>query len=110
MYNIYKFTETSKDLKDLEDSNIFIAVMDAEKGNLKALKNMFAPFSFGIDNLLQGIYKLQGWAFDIRKYCKKYLVKFRYSNYYSTYYAINKTCLYNAFGKYNIIDIIEYKK
>ena len=104
----YKFTQTEKELKELEGSRIYNAMLEAERGNLKPLKEMYIRFSFGSEYLIKGYYKLQGWLFDVESYCKTYLVKLRGSDSYREYKAPNKTCLYNVLGgRYYVIDILE---
>ena len=104
----YKFTDTNKKIEDLKDSQIYIAIEQAENGNLKLLKELYKS-SFGCDNLLKGYYKLLGWKFDIKKYCKRFLIKYKNSDIFHEYYAPNKTTLYNAFyiTKSRIAEIIE---
>ena len=61
--------------------------------------------NFGNDNLRkEGIYKLNGWAFDFRPFMKRYLVN-QYGQ-WQEYYAPNKSLLRKStYGK--ITEIIE---
>lgn len=105
----YKFTNTNVELNDLKDSKIYRAIEQAENtGKLDLLKELYTS-SFGVDNLYKGCYLLQGWCFDIKKYCKRYLIKFKHNNCFYEYYAPNKTTLYNSFyiTKSQIAEIIE---
>ncbi len=95
----YKFVKWDVPaLKDLAESRIYKAIEAAEAGNLKPLKQMYTLCGFGVDSLLKGYYKLQGWYFDISKYCKTFLVRFKNDSSFYQYMAPNKTCLYSALG------------
>lgn len=109
---IYKFTDTDKNINDLIDSKAYKCLEYAMNGyniEFKKLYNDLCKSSFNADNLQKGIYKLQGYIFDFRKFLKVYLVNFKYEGVYHKIYAINKTNLYNNFyiNKNNINDIIE---
>lgn len=107
MKNIYPFVENPVDINTLKDSNIMIAINEAEKRNLKPLKQMYHKgYVFGAEHLIKGYYKLMGWFFDLSPYCKTYLVKEKYYG-WQEYKAPNKTCLYNIIGKHNVLEIIE---
>ena len=70
------------------------------------LKSKYAvPFTFGLDNLQRdGIYKLQGWAYDLRPFLKKILVK-QYGS-WQEYYAPNKTALRKLL--YGVVEKMQY--
>ena len=108
--NAFKFVKWDVEpLESLKNSQIYKAIENAEKGNLKELKDMYySPCAFGIEYLLKGYYKLQGWQFDVSEYCKEYLVKEKYRNSFIKYLAPNKTCLYNALGgRHKVEEIYE---
>lgn len=104
--NIQAFTESPRNINNMLGSPIVIAVIEAEKGNLQPLKEMYGKFT---SDLIKGYYKLGGWQFHLRKYCKRYLVKHKYEDIWREYYTPNKTCLYNVVGRSNIDEIIEIK-
>ena len=61
--------------------------------------------AFGLDNIQRyGTYKLGGWAYDLRPYLKRILVK-QYGS-WSEYYAPNKTMLRSVI--YGKIDRMTY--
>lgn len=79
---IYKFSETATENPTL--------AIDNPKDFLKSKYSN--AFNFGVDNLKQnGIFRLQGWAYNFRPYLKIYVVK-QYGRWYE-YYAPNKTSL-----------------
>lgn len=105
----FKFTDTDVKLEELKDSLIYKAVEQADKtGKTKLLSDLYKS-SFGADNLHKGFYRLRGWHFNIKKYCKRYLIRFKYDDCYREYFAPNKTTLYNSFyiTKSQIREIIE---
>jgi len=81
--NAYKFSSSAK--SEVPTLNID----DPEE----FLKDKFkAPFSFGLDSIQStGYYKLMGWAYDLRPFLRKILVK-QYGS-WQEYYAPNKTAL-----------------
>lgn len=108
--NVFKFVNWDvHPLEDLKDTKIYKALESAEKGDLKPLKDMYySPCAFGIEYLLKGYYRLQGWQFDVSEYCKEYLVREKYNTTFSKYLAPNKTCLYNALGgRHYVMEIYE---
>ena len=107
LINVYPFVKNPCDFTEIENSKIVIAVKEAEKGNLKLLKEMYSDgFVFGHEYLVKGSYKLMGWFFNLSPYCKKYLVKKKHYGWIE-YEAPNKTCLYKMIGRHNVIEIIE---
>lgn len=104
--NVRPFVENPCDYDKVMDSKIGHAVLEAEKGNLKPLKEMYISFAFNDDLLIQGSYKLLGWFFDLAPYCKKYLVNIKHIG-WKEYKTPNKTCLYNIIGRHNVLEIIE---
>lgn len=104
---IYPFVDNPIELEKIEGSSIMIAYREAEKGNLKPLKAMYSGgYIFGHEHLIRGAYRLQGWYFNLSKFCKTYLVKDKYG-YWCEYQTPNKTCLYNMIGRHNVAEIIE---
>ena len=59
--------------------------------------------------LLDGGYKLGGWYFDLRPYCKKYWIKLRDGGIFEGY-APNKTCIRKVYGDYWVDQIVEVKE
>ncbi|MGX5608841.1 hypothetical protein ACWKTZ_20945 [Bacillus cereus] len=104
---IYPFVEKPCEIEELNDSTIMKAYREAEKGNLKPLKDMYkSRFGFGHEHLVKGYYKLGGWFFDLSDFCKDYLVKDKNGS-WTEYTTPNKTCLYNMIGRHNVVEIIE---
>ena len=64
--------------------------IDKPKEFIKLLYN--EKFIFGLDNIKEyGVFKLNGWAYDLKPYLKKYLYK-EYNQWFEVY-APNKTLL-----------------
>lgn len=110
--NIYPFVEYHCSYYQLKDSKIYKAIYNIEENNNnKNFQELYKQYCFGYDNLIHGCYRLGGWYFDLKKYCKCYLVNLRYEHFFRKLYAPNKTSLYNAIGsKYHVIEIYELKK
>lgn len=108
----YKFTDTDVKLDDLKDRPIYQAIEQAENTGKTTLLQELYESSFGCHELYKGGYRLQGWYFDIKKYCKRYLIKTKFNDYFMEYYAPNKTTLYNSFylSRNDIREIIEVAK
>ena len=54
------------------------------------------PFAFGIDNVThQGTFRINGWAYDLKPFLNKYVVR-TYEGALYAYYAPNKTALRTA--------------
>lgn len=105
---IYKFTDTTKTIEDLKDSNYYKMLVDCMNNDYTLLKEKSKDIYYR--NLFKdGCLKLQGYIFDFRPFLNKYLVQFKYNKYYLLCYSLNKTCLYNQFGRHNITDIVEKK-
>lgn len=108
----YKFTDTNTKLEDLKDSQIYKAIEQADnEGKTDLLKELYKS-SFGVDNLYKGYYLLMGWKFDTKRYCKRFLIKFKNSSIFHEYFAPNKTTLYDSFyiTRSQIAEIIEVEK
>jgi len=81
----YKFTPKNFDV-DIKDQ---IKINNPEDFLIKLYSN---KFNFGCCEVYTtGVYKLLGWAYDLRPYLKKYIVK-QY-DYIQEYFAPNKTIL-----------------
>lgn len=99
----YKFTET-----DAESDEKWVDIV--ENKNTKELENYYKQYGFGVENLLNGFFKLRGWKYETSHVCKCFLVRLNYDNHFLKFYAPNKTSLYNALGgSHKIAELIEYK-
>ena len=78
----WKFSETATETRPMYVEN-----------PKEFLKNKYSnAHTFGVENLKSnGIYKVMGWAYDLRPYLKIYLIK-QYDH-WQQYYAPNKTTL-----------------
>lgn len=55
--------------------------------------------------LQNGFYRLGGWEFSIKEYCKTYWVKIKWSGIIQVY-APDRTTIRNVYGKHNIMKIV----
>lgn len=61
----------------------------------------------GNPELLQcGWYRLGGWQFSIKEYCKRYWAEIKHWGIVNVY-APDRTTIRNVFGKHNVIKIVE---
>ena len=110
MRNVYQFVNEPREFEDLRESNVYKAMEAANNGDLSLLKNLYTDgYSFGAEHLQNGSYKLFGWYFDFKPFCKRYLVNLKYYG-WTEYTTPNKTCLYRLIGRHNVIEIHEIKK
>lgn len=56
--------------------------------------------------LQRGWYRLGGWQFSIKEYCRMYWVQIKHYGIIAAY-APDKTTIRNTYGKHNVIKIVE---
>ena len=91
---IYKFTDTTTTLQELETARIYELYNKVKSGvkwndlddQEKAMFNEAGSFGYLYRN---GYYKLLGWRFDLKPYLKRYLVNLKYYGWLE-YYALSK--------------------
>lgn len=102
----YKFVKwETADINKVINGNIPKAIDAAENGDYQPLKELYKN-SFNLETVRNPVYKCGGWAFPFRHLLKKYWIKLRYYGIVEGY-APNKTAIYNAVGKYQVLKIIE---
>lgn len=103
----YKFV--SWEAQDIEKAKMALvpqALTAADNGNMKPLKELYKKGTLTIEHITHPVYKIGGWAFSLREYCRRYWVKTRYYG-ICEYYAPNKTAIYNIIGRHNVIECLE---
>ena len=91
--NYYKFVSwDAVELEKVKAGRVPLAIAAADRGDIEHLQNP--------------VYKIGGWAFSLREYCRRYWVKTRYYG-ICEYYAPNKTAIYGIIGRYNVLEIVE---
>lgn len=109
--NIYKFSPTTKTIEDLKSSKIYKACEAADQKDYSQLKEMFQYCGFGSDSLIRGEFKLQGWCFDLRSYCRVFLIRESDQNHFRKVYAPDKMSLYQILGgRHKIKEIYEINR
>ena len=106
----YKFVswEVEEAEAVIKRAKIPAAMIEADKGNYKPLKECYKQY-LSLEHLTNPVYKLSGWAFSLREYCRRYWVKVRYYGIMELY-APNKTAVYNILGRYNVLEIHEVEQ
>jgi|LakWasM116_HOW13_FD_contig_41_233141_length_2962_multi_16_in_0_out_0_1 hypothetical protein len=113
MKNVRKFVDHDiPPLSDLENTAVYKLLKHFNDGgsvknaDKKLIEVVFAELCH-YDTYRSGIYKLQGYLFDFRKYLNTYLVKDRHYG-WQEYKAFNKTWLRkNAGSPSDILRIVE---
>lgn len=102
----YKFVNWDvPEVEKLKTARVPQALEAADNGNTKPLRELYGG-TLSLEHLQNPVYKLGGWAFSLREYCRRYWVKMRYYG-ICEYYAPNKTAIYNIVGRYNVLEIKE---
>jgi hypothetical protein len=104
--NYYHFTTWEPaDINGVLQARIPQAMKAANEGDPAPLKALYHE-GVSIELLQHGTYKLGGWAFNLREYCKRYVVKVRHYG-WQEYYALDKTSIYATIGRHNVIEVLE---
>lgn len=105
MKNVYPFVNQPAEFEVLSETRIVKALQAAEQGDLKPLKAMYMEGGLmQQDYLIKGYYRLRGWHFDLKPYCKRYLVNQKHYG-WQEFYAPYKTALYAVLGRHNVLEI-----
>lgn len=91
---IYKFTDTTTTLEELETARIFSLYNKVKDGAKWSDLNdqekaMFNEVTTMGHLYRDGYYKLLGWTFDLTPFLKRYLVNFKYQG-WQEFYALSK--------------------
>lgn len=105
----YKFVswEVEEAEAVIKRGKIPAAMIEADKGNYKPLKECYKQY-LSLEHLTNPVYKLGGWAFSLREYCRCYWVNVRHYGIMELY-APNKTAIYNILERYHVLKIYEIK-
>ena len=91
---IYKFSETAKSDKPNTTTTALLEKAMKTKRLTREEKNKIAEILYGAFSPHNTIYKLGGWAWNMRDYLKRILVSYKYEpGTFHTYYAPDKTSL-----------------
>lgn len=101
------FSLSHRPIEQVLTGKIPMALAEADRGNITPLKELYG--SYDSFRFLEGGYKLGGWYFDLRPYCKKYWIKLRDGGIFEGY-APNKTCIRKVYGDYWVDQIVEVKE
>lgn len=82
-----------------------MAMAEYDNGNKKPLIDYMRNNATTV-LLSNGYYRLGGWEFSIKEYCKKYWVKVKYFGIIEVY-SPDRTTIRNAYGKHNVLQIME---
>ena len=81
------------------------AMLAYDNGDKKPLIEYFRMGGHA-DLMKNGYFRIGGWQFSIKEYCKKYWVKVKYYGIIEVY-SPDKTSIRNTYGKHNVFQIIE---
>lgn len=81
------------------------AMQEYDSGNKTPLLDLFHNTS-DLELLRNGYFRIGGWQFSIKEYCKTFWVKTRYYGIIQVF-APDKTTIRNALGSYHTIKIVE---
>ena len=81
------------------------AMAEYDKGNKKQLIELYRTRA-NYELIENGVYRLGGWEFSMREYCRKYWVKVQYAGIHEVY-APDRTTIRNWFGKHRVLSIVE---
>lgn len=56
--------------------------------------------------LQNGFYRLGGWQFSIKEYCKRYWIRLKYHGIIEVY-SPDRTTIRNVYGAHNVLKIVE---
>ena len=85
----------------------FVSWEAGEKITIKDPKKFIVEHMRDMNIQKYGIYKLQGWAYDLRPYLKKFV--YQQYDHWQSIYALNRTMVrYMVYGKVN--EIVEIKR
>lgn len=82
-----------------------MAMAEYDNGNKKPLID-YMRNNATTELLHNGYYRLGGWQFSIKEYCKKYWVKVKYYGIIEVY-SPDRTTIRNVYGKHNVLQIME---
>ena len=94
-----------KKIEDVLTARLPQAMAEYDKGNKRPLIEYF--HNNENQELLQtGAFKIGGWKFLTREYCKRFWVKVKYYGIIQVF-APDRTSIRAAYGKHNVIEIVE---
>lgn len=106
--NAIKLSKAAHNLESIEHSHIVEACKAADQGDLSILKEMYNYGFFGADALIHGQFRFYGWLFDVKPYCRIFLIREAKKNHFRKVYAPDIMSLYRLLGgRHKIKEIYE---
>ena len=102
----YKFVSWEpQDIEKVLTAHLPQAMIEYDNGNKKPLIEYYHNNS-NPELLHNARFKLGGWMFITKEYCKRYWANIKHYGILQVY-APDKTSIRTAYGKHNVIEIIE---